>query len=114
MIKNMFKICLYLIFACLFAATSLANPKPDDRINIIINKPKGGAMPKVVGGRRKKMMKGTIATNIYNVIICDITILDQLRAYGNTGCQVLKWRIFENWCNGELPKIWHHLSDKVI
>ena len=40
-------------------ATSLANPKPDYLINIIINKPKDGAMPKVVGGRRKKIMKGT-------------------------------------------------------
>ena len=68
MIRNMFKICLYLISAIvlsLFAATSLANPKPDDRITIIINKPKDGAMPKVDGGRRKKIMKGTMETNIY-------------------------------------------------
>ena len=66
MIRNMFKICLYLIFAIVLClATSLANPKPDYLINIIINKPKGGAMPKVVGGRRKKIMKGTMETNIY-------------------------------------------------
>ena len=68
MIRNMFKICLYLIFAivlCLFTATSLANPKPDDRIKIIINKPKSEAMLKVVGGRLKKIMKGTMETNTY-------------------------------------------------
>ena len=72
MIRNMSKICLYLSFAivlCLFAATSLANPKPDEGIDIIINKAKFGAMPKVVGGRLTKMMKGTMATNIYNIII---------------------------------------------
>jgi hypothetical protein len=76
MIRNMSKICLYLTFGivlCLFAATSLANPKPDEGIDIIINKAKVGAMPKampkVVGGRLTKMMKGTMATNIYNIII---------------------------------------------
>ena len=88
MIRNMSKICLYLTFAIvlsLFAATSLANPKPDEGINIIINEAKSGAMlntmPKVipkVGRRLKKMMKGTMTTNIYSIMIC-------------TGCLTLKW-----------------------
>ena len=68
----MSKICLYLTFAivlCLFAATSLANSKPDEGIDVIINK--AGAMPemanfptKIHTGRLKKLMKGTMATNI--------------------------------------------------
>ena len=66
----MSKLCLYLTFAivlCLFSATSFANPKPD--IDIIINTDnKAGAMPKmpkIHTGRLKKLMKGTMATNIY-------------------------------------------------
>jgi hypothetical protein len=53
----MSKLCLYLTFAivlCLFAATSFANPKPYEGIDIIINEDKGRAMtkamPKVVNG----------------------------------------------------------------
>ena len=72
----MSKICLYLTFAivlCLFAATSLANSKPDEGIDVIINK--AGAMPKMAKihtGRLKKLMKGTMATNIYTIIIAHI------------------------------------------
>ena len=72
----MSKICLYLTFAIvlsLFAATSFANPKPDEGIDIIINKAKGAAIPRVVmpkvhaGKRLKKLMKGTMSTNIYYI-----------------------------------------------
>ena len=72
----MSKICLYLTFAivlCLFAATSLADSKPDEGIDVIINK--AGAMPKmpkIHTGRLKKLMKGTMATNIYIITIAHI------------------------------------------
>ena len=67
----MSKICLYLTFAivlCLFAATSLADSKPDEGIDVIINK--AGAIPRAVprAPRLKKLMKGTMATNIYTII----------------------------------------------
>ena len=66
----MSKICLYLTFAivlCLFAATSLADSKPEG-IDVIINK--AGAMPRAAprAPRLKKLMKGTMATNIYTII----------------------------------------------
>ena len=39
-------------------------------------------------------------------------------SYGNTTCLVFKRGIqsknFENWCSGELSKIGHHFSNKVI
>ena len=67
----MSKICLYLTFAivlCLFATTSLADSKPDAGIDVIINK--AGAMPRAAprAPRLKKLMKGTMLTNIYTII----------------------------------------------
>ena len=87
----MSKFCLYLTFAlvlCLFAATSLANPKPDAGIEIIINKAKSGtmnkAMPKVVGRRLKKMMKGARWISPVAKSKCFFCCTDPCRLYPDT------------------------------